>query len=57
MPQRRAWRAYETTSSAWREARAVAREMVAFAAMRDELERGGELLLDEKSKGVSRHAA
>ena len=39
------------------EARAVAREMVAFAAMRDELERGGELLLDERSKGVSSHAA
>ena len=39
------------------QARAVAREMVAFAAMRDELERGGELLLGEKSKGVSRHAA
>ncbi|HEY8015910.1 MAG TPA: FUSC family protein, partial [Dongiaceae bacterium] len=39
------------------QARAVAREMVAFAAMRDALERGGELLLGEKSKGVSRHAA
>jgi hypothetical protein len=39
------------------EARAVAREMVAFAAMRDELERAGELLPDERSKGVSSHAA
>jgi uncharacterized membrane protein YccC len=39
------------------EARAVAREMVAFAAMRDALERGGALLLDERSKGVSSHAA
>jgi uncharacterized membrane protein YccC len=39
------------------EARAVAREMVAFAAIRDELARGGELLLDERSKRVSSHAA
>jgi len=39
------------------EARAAAREMVAFAAIRDELERGGEFLLDERSKGVSSHAA
>jgi uncharacterized membrane protein YccC len=39
------------------EARAVAREMVAFAAMRDELERASELLLDEGSRRVSSHAA
>jgi uncharacterized membrane protein YccC len=39
------------------ETRAVAREMVAFAAIRDELERGGELFLDERSKRVSSHAA
>jgi uncharacterized membrane protein YccC len=32
------------------EARAAAREMVAFAAIRDQLERGGELLLDSRSK-------
>jgi uncharacterized membrane protein YccC len=39
------------------EARAVAREMVAFAVMRDKLERGGALLVDVRSKGVSSHAA
>jgi hypothetical protein len=39
------------------ETRAVAREMVAFATIGDELERGGELSLDERSKRVSSHAA
>ena len=39
------------------EARAAAREMVAFAAMRDALERGGEFLLEERSTRVSSHAA
>ena len=39
------------------DARAVAREMVAFTAIRDELERCGELLLDERAKGVPAHVA
>jgi uncharacterized membrane protein YccC len=39
------------------EARAAAREMVAFAAIRDELELGGELLLDPRSKGAEAHVA
>ena len=39
------------------EARAAAREMVAFAAIQDELERGGELLLDERTKGAPAHVA
>ncbi len=34
------------------EARAAAREMVAFAAIRDELERGGEFLLDDRARGA-----
>jgi uncharacterized membrane protein YccC len=39
------------------DARAAVREMVAFAAIRDELERGGELLLDERAKGAPAHVA
>jgi uncharacterized membrane protein YccC len=39
------------------DARAAEREMVAFAAIGDELERGGELVLDGTSKGVQRHVA
>ena len=39
------------------DARAAAREMVAFAAIQDELERGGELLLDERAKGAATDAA
>jgi uncharacterized membrane protein YccC len=39
------------------EARATAREMVASAAIRDELERSGELSLDERAKGALAHVA
>jgi uncharacterized membrane protein YccC len=39
------------------ETRAAAREMVAFAAMRDALEHGGELILAGRSMGASSHAA
>jgi uncharacterized membrane protein YccC len=39
------------------DARAAEREMVAFAAIGDGLERGGELVLDETSKGVQTHVA
>ncbi len=39
------------------DARAAAREMVAFAAIRDELERGGALLLEERAKGAPTHVA
>ena len=39
------------------EARAAAREMVASAAIRDELERSGELSLDERAKGALAHVA
>jgi uncharacterized membrane protein YccC len=39
------------------DARAAAREMVAFAAIRDELDRGGELLLEQGAKGASTHVA
>ncbi len=39
------------------EARTAVREMVAFAAIRDELERGGELLLDERATGAPAHVA
>ncbi len=39
------------------DARAAAREMVAFAAIRDELERAGALLLDERVKGAWTHVA
>ncbi len=39
------------------DARAAAREMVAFAAIRHELERGGALLLEERPKGGPSHAA
>jgi uncharacterized membrane protein YccC len=39
------------------EARAAAREMVAFATIRDELELGGELIPGEKSKEVLANAA
>src|SRR5260221_2542638 len=38
-------------------ARAAAREMVAFAAIQDELARGGELLLDDRAKGAPTHVA
>ena len=38
-------------------ARAAAREMVAFTAIRDELERGAEIVLDKREKGVPAHAA
>ena len=38
------------------EARAAAREMVAFAAIRDELEHGARLL-DEGTKGAPAHVA
>jgi uncharacterized membrane protein YccC len=37
--------------------RAAAREMVAFAAIRDELDHGGDLLLGEKAKGAATHVA
>jgi uncharacterized membrane protein YccC len=37
--------------------RAAAREMVAFAAIRDELERGGELILDKREEGTPAHVA
>jgi uncharacterized membrane protein YccC len=39
------------------DARAAAREMVAFAAIQDELARGGELLLDDRAKGAPTHVA
>jgi uncharacterized membrane protein YccC len=39
------------------DARAAAREMVAFAAIGDELELGGELLPDESARGGSTHVA
>jgi uncharacterized membrane protein YccC len=39
------------------DARAAARELVAFAAIRDELERGDELLLDETATGAPPHVA
>ncbi len=39
------------------DARAAAREMVAFAAIQDELERGGELLLDNRAKGAPTYVA
>jgi uncharacterized membrane protein YccC len=39
------------------EARIAAREMVAFATIRDELERGGRLLLNDRSKGGRANAA
>jgi hypothetical protein len=39
------------------EARIAAREMIAFATIRDELGRGGQLLLNEKIEGGSAHAA
>lgn len=38
-------------------ARAAAREMVAFSAIRDELERSAEIVLDKRGKGVPAHAA
>ena len=40
-----------------REARIAAREMVAFATIRDELERGGQLLLNERATGGRANAA
>jgi len=39
------------------DARAAAREMVAFAAIQDELERGGEFLLDNRAKGAPTYVA
>jgi len=39
------------------DARAAAREMFAFAAVADELERCRELLFDHKSQGAPIHAA
>jgi uncharacterized membrane protein YccC len=39
------------------DARAAARELVAFTAIQDELERCGELVLDERAKGTPSHAA
>jgi uncharacterized membrane protein YccC len=39
------------------DARAAAREMVSFAAIRDELERGGMLLFEPTSKEAAAHAA
>jgi uncharacterized membrane protein YccC len=39
------------------DARAAAREMVAFAAIRDELERGSALLLEPRREGAQSHAA
>jgi uncharacterized membrane protein YccC len=39
------------------DARAAAREMVAFAAIRDELKRSGELLLDPRQKRAIAHVA
>jgi len=39
------------------DARAAARELVAFSAIQDELERCGELVLDERAKGKPGHVA
>jgi uncharacterized membrane protein YccC len=39
------------------DARAAARELVAFTAIQDELERCGELVLDERAKGTPSHVA
>ena len=39
------------------DARAAARELVAFGAIQDELERCGELVLDERAKGKPGHVA
>jgi len=39
------------------EARAAARKMIAFAAIRDEIEASADILLEERKEGVPKHAA